>query len=266
MNPSIEVLVTSVRQEAPLELYERMNLAGNLLISNQGPRAEFGSWQRGAARIRMISTNTVGVGINRNLGLSYCDADICLLADDDMIYVDGYEDMVRAAYQRHPDADVIIFDVRSLNPDRPLGEVPRSKRATRFDLAQLGIHGVAAKIDSLHRANIWFSPLFGGGTRHGSGEDALFLQDLLKKGLRVYLCADTIAHATQADSTWFKGFSYKYFFDKGALWAATYPEFSTLIALRSSLRYRYLRGVRRPPFWRMYRTMLRGAREFRRRS
>ena len=265
MTPSVEVLVTTVRQDAPLELHARMNLSGDLLICNQGPRAEFNTWRRGTARIRMISTNTVGVGINRNLGLAYCDADICLLADDDMAYVDGYEDMVRAAYRRHPDADVIVFNVESLNPARPLGAVTSNQRATRFDLAQLGIHGVAAKTDSLRRANIWFSPLFGGGTRHGSGEDALFLQDLLKKRLRVYMCSDTIAHATQADSTWFNGFSYKYFFDKGALWEATYPGLSPLIALRSSLRYRFLRDVRHPRLWRMYRTMLRGAREFRRR-
>lgn len=265
MKLSLEVLVTSVGQEAPLDLYARMNLQGDLLITNQGSRVDFGTWRHDDARIRMVSTNTRGVGINRNIGLSYCDADVCLLADDDMSYVDGYEDMVRTAYERHPDADVVIFNVQSLNPDRPFGEVRQSKRANRFDLAQLGIHGVAAKVDSLRRANIWFSPLFGGGTRHGSGEDALFLQDLLKKRLRVYLCPQTIARAQQADSTWFSGFSYKYFFDKGALCAAAYPQLSPVIALRSSFRYRFLRGVRRPTLWRMYCTMLRGAREFRRR-
>lgn len=265
MTLSVEVLVTSVRQDAPLDLHARMNLTGNLLICNQGPKAEFNTWRRGPARIRMISTNTIGVGINRNLGLAYCDADICLLADDDMTYVDGYENMVRDAYGRHPDADAIVFNVRSMNPARPLGEVLRNKRASRLDLAQLGIHGVAAKIESLRRANIWFSPLFGGGTRHGSGEDALFMQDLVKRGLRVYMCADTIAYAAQADSTWFTSFSYKYFFDKGALWEASYPGLSSLIALRSSLRYRFKRNIRHPTFWRMYRTMLRGAREFRRR-
>ena len=265
MKISLEVLVTSVGQESPLDLYARMNLTGDLLICNQGPRVDFGAWQHGGARIRMVSTNTRGVGINRNIGLSYCDADICMLADEDMSYVDGYEDMVRDAYERHPDADVVIFNVRSLNPERPLSEVRTQKRANRFDLAQFGVTGAAAKVEALRRANIWFSPLFGGGTRHGSGEDALFLQDLLKKGLRVYLSPETIAYAKQAESTWFSGFSYKYFFDKGALCAAAYPRLGPIIALRSALRYRFLRGIRRPTLWRMYRTMLRGAREFRRR-
>jgi glycosyltransferase involved in cell wall biosynthesis len=263
MNLSLEVLVTSVGQENPLDLHARMNLKGDLLISNQGSRVEYGCWQHGTSRVRMVSTNTRGVGINRNIGLCYCDAEICLLADEDMTYVDGYEDMVHAAYALYPDADVVLFNVRSLNPERPLSEIRARKRANRFDLAQFGVTGVAAKVDSVRRANIWFSPLFGGGARHGSGEDALFLQDLLKKKLKVYLSPETIAYAKQAESTWFNGYSPKYFFDKGALFAAAYPRLSPIIALRSSLRYRFQKGVRSPTLWRLYRTMLRGAREFR---
>ena len=52
----------------------------------------------------MITTTTHGVGINRNLALFYATGDILLLADDDMVYADGYPEMVRKAFADWPDA------------------------------------------------------------------------------------------------------------------------------------------------------------------
>ena len=40
--------------------------------------------------IRMYSTDSKGVGINRNLALTLSKGDILLLADDDVIYTDDY--------------------------------------------------------------------------------------------------------------------------------------------------------------------------------
>ena len=44
----------------------------------------------------MITTETRGVGINRNLALTYAKGEICLFADDDVTYNDDVEERVLA--------------------------------------------------------------------------------------------------------------------------------------------------------------------------
>lgn len=262
MKMTIQVLVTSVKQSMPQALAARMNIQGKVLICNQAFEMGDICLIDGGGHTRMVSTTTIGVGINRNVGLMYCDADICLLADDDMRYVDGYRDMVNKAFDAHPEADVIVFNVASRNSARLLGNVGKNKRASRTDLSSIGIHGVAARVASIRRANIWFSPMFGGGAKYGSGEDAIFLQDLVKKGLTVWLCSKTIAYADQSNSTWFHGYSEKYFMDKGALFSAAYPRLCRIIALRSAWRYKLRNEVPELSWRQIYKMMVRGIDEY----
>ncbi|MDP4117859.1 MAG: hypothetical protein Q8873_01560 [Bacillota bacterium] len=62
--------------------------------------------------------------------------------------------------------------------------------------------------------------MFGGGAIYSSGEDTLFICDLLKKRLKVYVYSATIVAVQQGQSTWFSGYSNKYLFDEGALYRA----------------------------------------------
>lgn len=57
----------------------------------------------------MISTQTRGVGINRNFRLHYADADILLISDDDMVFKEGYTKTVEKTFSELPDADTIIL-------------------------------------------------------------------------------------------------------------------------------------------------------------
>ena len=46
--------------------------------------------------VKIINTYTKGLSVSRNLALKHATGDICLLADDDIKYVDGFSDMVRS--------------------------------------------------------------------------------------------------------------------------------------------------------------------------
>ena len=103
--------------------------------------------------------------------------------------------------------------------------------------------------------NLWFSLLFGGGAPYGSGEDSLFFDAMLRKGLKLYTCTQKIADVSQEDSSWFKGYTEKYFKDKGVLYTAMYgkkagfllPFFAGRIFLRLKGKFSYqciLRNVR----------------------
>ena len=111
-------------------------------------------------------------------------------------------------------------------------------------------------------AGITFSTLFGGGARYGSGEDTIFLKECLDKRLRLYAVPYAIAEIDQdAASSWFTGYTEKYFYDKGALYASLYPRIWRMIAVRFLLRHSntYKNHM---PFGTALKSMLRGGTDF----
>ena len=85
----LQVLLATVHQ-TDLTIAEKMNLHCSTVIANQADREEVCS--RGP--VKMITTATRGVGLNRNLALLAADGDILLFADDDVVYNDGMEEAV----------------------------------------------------------------------------------------------------------------------------------------------------------------------------
>ena len=88
-----------------------MNVHSDVVFANQSDYTAYEELEFDGHKAKMISTQTHGVGINRNLALTYASADICLFADDDVVYVDDVENKVVAEFDAHPDADVIIFHI-----------------------------------------------------------------------------------------------------------------------------------------------------------
>lgn len=89
-----------------------------------------------------------------------------------------------------------------------------------------------------------------------------FLKECLDKGLRPYAVPYAIAEIDQdAASSWFTGYTEKYFYDKGALYASLYPRMWRMIAVRFLLRHsNTYKG--HMPFGTALRGMLRGGTDF----
>lgn len=219
----LEVLVAAMNQQ-DFSLCEQMNLKTDALIINQcvSDLPVIQTIQNGGKQIRMYTLPAQGVGRSRNQAILHAEGDILLFADEDVIYLDKYEEIILNAFQRFSDADVILFEVESLNPNRPLGTIKKEKKIHSWEATSYGACRIAVRRRQLLKANVWFSLLFGGGAQYLSGEDSLFLQDVFRSGLRVYTCTEKIADIRQETSTWFDGYSKRYFEDKGALYAAMY--------------------------------------------
>ena len=118
----LEVLVATMYQKN-LNKYYEMNLNTDVVFANQSDREEYYSECYNNHTIKMITTKQRGVGKNRNIGLLYMAADVCALADDDMRYVKGYEEIILNAYSEIPDADIILFNIsdkKKNNKDRKI--------------------------------------------------------------------------------------------------------------------------------------------------
>ena len=106
----IEVLVSTMHQKNT-DLINKMNLKTDAIIINQTDNTDYNEISLKEYKVRMFSFNERGVGLSRNSALMRSDADICVLADDDMVFCDDYEEAVKTAFKDNPEADLIIFNL-----------------------------------------------------------------------------------------------------------------------------------------------------------
>lgn len=201
-----------------------MNIRSDVVFANQSDYTAYEEMTFDGHTAKMISTETRGVGINRNLTLSYASANICLFADDDVVYHDDVEERVCAEFDAHPDADVFIFHIGTNDGLHKQKMYPQTRKCGCFEKMPWGGVRIAFRLNSVRKANIWFTTLYGGGCIFPSGEDSMWLTDAKRSGLTFYVSKETIGTVSFEGSTWFTGYDEKFFFGKGAFYAAVHPK------------------------------------------
>lgn len=237
----LQALVSTMHQ-TDYSLLPRMNIQSDAIVVNQCDRNEFEELNYQGHTIRWLSFRERGVGLSRNNALMRATADICLLADDDVTYCDGYAELVLDTFRENPKADVIVFNVPSTHPRRKEYIIPRKTRVRFHNGLRYATFRIAIRTESIRKANIHFTLIFGGGTRYsgGGGDDSLFLVDCLKQGLKIYAVPIEIGTVSHSESTWLDGNRDKYLHDKGALFAAISKAWSPLLSLQFVIRHRRL--------------------------
>lgn len=231
---TVEVLVAAMNQNDD-SLIDKMNIQTDAIVGNQCNRNEVSIFKHGDNIIRYYSFDERGVGLNRNNALIRAKGDICLFADDDMRYVDGYENIVTKAFEEIPSADVIVFNLIEKKQERYV--IEKIHRVHWYNFLRYGAARVAVKLDSVKSNNIYFNQCFGGGTEHAHGEDNIFLADCLKKGLKVYAIPYTIAQLiNDRESTWNNGYDEKYLIDQGKLYRTISRRLWKLLCLQDAIR------------------------------
>ena len=179
----VQVLVATMHQK-DRSLLEKMNIRSDAIIANQCDHDSIENFEWNGHKIRYLNFAERGVGINRNNALMRADGDICLFADDDLVYTDDYVQVVTKAFEQCPDADVMIFNLIEPVPIRYV--IKKVSRVWYLNFLRYGTARVAIRKESIRRHGIYFNQCFGGGTEHCHGEDNLFLATCLKKGLKMY--------------------------------------------------------------------------------
>ena len=232
-----EILCVTMHQNDFSKIKE-MNIHSDVVFANQCDRTAYEEIEFEGHTAKMISTQTRGVGKNRNLGMLYATADISLFADDDVVYDNDCERIVCDFYAQHPDADVVIFNfMESRNGSEPKTIVDRTRKLKRKALTY-GTYAISVRRSALDWHNIKFHHLFGGGTPHSCGEDTMFLNECFSKKLTVYTCKEIIGTVNHRESLWFEGYTEKYFLDKGILFYLLVKRAAPLAALYHCFKHR----------------------------
>ncbi len=232
-----EILCTTMHQNDFSKIKE-MNVHSDIVFANQCDHTSYEEISFEGHIAKMISTQTRGVGKNRNLALIYSSADICLMADDDVVYNDGYEKIIYEFYDTHPDADVVVFNFAIARDGQPIKSIVHKTEKLKRKKLSYGTYAISVKRSAIDWHNIRFHHYFGGGALYSCGEDTLFLNDCFDKKLTVYTCAKTLGTVIHNDSTWFNGYTDNYFIDKGIVFYLSVKKFAVLASLYHCLKHK----------------------------
>ena len=126
-NMEIEVLASTMNQE-DYSIIEKMNIQTGAIIVNQCNINKISNIGYNNNNIKFMSLNERGVGLSRNTALMRASGKVVVFADEDEIFINGYDKVINKEFLKHPKADMIIFNVPSLNPKRKTANIEKEKR------------------------------------------------------------------------------------------------------------------------------------------
>jgi glycosyltransferase involved in cell wall biosynthesis len=225
-----------MNKKGPEGLLSSMHLKDNYVIINQITEQGL---KRSVGNSRFLSFEERGLSKSRNRAIGNSNADICVIADDDMYYQEDYERTVLSGYEKYPDADVIAFVVdyedASLRK-RPLQE----GRLGLFGSMKLSSVQLTFKRKSVQDKFIQFNEDFGAGAKYYMGEENIFLADCLRSGLKIYYMPVKIATLRVSQSSWFDGFNEYNFNVKGLVYYEISKLLSPFLIFQFAIRKRKL--------------------------
>lgn len=234
--PRLQLLVATMNLTDIIGLCDKMHIASDALIINQSDCVKYECLFYHGYKIECYTFAERGLSRSRNNALLRCTGEILCIADDDMVYTDTYREDIINEFQKHLEADALVFNVTALNDERSGKPIEKYARVGKRESREYGSVHIAIRKRALIGKNVYFNTLFGSGATYSCGEDTLFLKELIEKDLKLYKTPIRIASVDMSDSTWFKGYNEKYFKDKGALIEAAYPRCSYLLAILQSVR------------------------------
>ncbi|MBT3872908.1 MAG: glycosyltransferase family 2 protein [Flavobacteriaceae bacterium] len=179
----LEVLIATMNKTS-LDFLSNMFLSQSysnltLLIVNQTTKDKL--LVSNFANIRVINSFEKGLSKSRNLAIKNAIKPICLLTDDDVIFLKGFEDVVLNAHQKYYNP-IITFQTNTTNGalywKYPIKEIKHNNYITRKTLSI----EISFKKNKLIGAN--FNQRFGLGSQFEDAENYIFLNELKKQGFQ----------------------------------------------------------------------------------
>ena len=234
----LAILVTTMYQ-TDISKFESMNLSTDAVIANQSDFEDFSETEKNGCRIRFVSKSERGLSRNRNTAIDNCfdDVEFIMFSDDDLLFYDDYEKTVLQEFKDHPKADAIKFNLNCVSKRKiTMKPIASFHKATRREVTSFGVCVLAVKKTALKKSGIRFCEYFGAGTPNYCGEDSIFLQDMFKEGIKLYLSPKYIADIDQDNSSWYDGDLKKFSTVCGMIIDEIYPVISYPLCLRSAFK------------------------------
>ncbi len=229
---NVEVLISAMHLQ-DISIVDRTNIQTDVVLINQCDVEDYKIIQLASSTVKYFSSTERGLSNSRNKAIELATSNICLLCDDDEYLYKDYDILISNAYSKMPFADILIFKI--IHPTKKYWR--KVEKIGFFEIPKISSWQITFKKHKILEKDIVFNNEFGAGAIYSAGEENLFLYDCLRKGLKIYYVPIEIGKVSQEDSTWFKGFNKKYFFDKGAWLAACFPRLKYLLIFYVTIRF-----------------------------
>ena len=165
--------------------------------------------------VTMLSCLDRGSSNSRNMAINNATGEICLFADDDVAYVDDMENIIKSAFDQHPDADIITFQIVTPEGNLFNSGYPEEKLWHNFrSILRCASIEIAFRRESIVRSALRLDTNFGLGSKYRVHDEIIFLKDALDKGLRIlYVPVPIVIHPAESSGT---NFTEHLVFSKGA--------------------------------------------------
>ncbi len=131
-----------------------------------------------------------GLSNSRNFAISKSSADICLLCDDDVIYEKNFSEIVMNSFNQN-ESDVITYYAKNDNGSL-FKNYPSITNHNYKSISYINSFLIAFKREKIVANNIKFDPLFGLGAVFETGDEYIFLRNILNKKLGLISCSKII--------------------------------------------------------------------------
>jgi len=223
-NSDIEILVATMNRQSldflvpmfPMQHFSEFNI---LVVNQTTQDAVVISPYPG---VRVINVFEKGLSKSRNLALLNATGKLCIITDDDVVFKEDFCDHIIKAFNENPTSALISFRIEK-TPGMLYKKYP-NERLTATTLNQrLNIMSIEMVVnrDLIQRAGVEFNENFGLGAQFCMGEEALFINHIYEKGLKITIEPRVVAMHFAQDthariSTWDK------YYVQGAMFSALF--------------------------------------------
>ena len=227
-NISLEILI-STKDRDNLDFLNNIFVNYNahsipILIINQTQNLNFSCPH--SYNINLINVNEIGLSKSRNLAIANAKADICLLADDDIVYENNFESIIINAFNLNPSADIITFKMNDFKGNS-FKDYPIIKKHNKKSLSFVNSVVIAFRRNSIISNKVFFDENFGLGSTFQTADEYVFLRNALNLNLNIVFHNEVIL-SHPVDSSGKDVASDRILFAKGALFYKYYNVLSFL--------------------------------------
>lgn len=234
-----------------------LGITSDAVVINQCDREESSRIRQDGQEVRFFCTRERGLSKSRNMAIREADADVCILCDNDVVYRAGYEEEILSWFEKYPDADILVFFIK--RPERQKPVFDKVRKMNYLSVMKIFSPEISFRRESVK--GLSFLECFGAGAEYAMGEENIFLYDAFRAGRKILYIPVQIAELKETESTWFQGYTDKFFRDRGANYYAMTQRFYWLLILQFALR-KYPLYKKDNRMFHALKLMFRGKREY----
>lgn len=171
--------------------------------------------------VRCISIEEKGLSKSRNLAIKNAQGEICVIADDDIVYLPGCINSIKTAFSQY-ESDLITYKI--ITPEnKDYKKYKKRPHRVKYPLQIMNISSIAIafKKESIRNNKSYFNENLGLGAKYPAAEEVLFVHDNVKKGSITYFVPIPIVIHPEESSR--NNFTYNMVISNGILFARLFP-------------------------------------------